>query len=147
MHIEKGREQTMSGNTEGETSGRDDREQAAAAMSTWRLTTIIGALFLGTFLFGLDINIIGVAIPYITTQFKSLPDVSWYGAAYLLTVTVFQPLFGNFYKFFDAKSIYLGSLIIFEGEIILMTGTATRELRRHILRRSNWRNCHMEKSQ
>ncbi|KAI1205122.1 major facilitator superfamily domain-containing protein [Annulohypoxylon truncatum] len=83
-------------------------------LSSWRLATVIGSLCLGIFLFGLDINIIGVAIPHITTEFKSLYDVAWYGSAYMLTITAFQPLFGNLYKYFNAKIVYLISLFTFE---------------------------------
>jgi MFS family permease len=84
-------------------------------LHSWRLVVVIGTLCLGAFLYGLDANIIGTAIPRITTDFQSLPDVAWYGAAYLITVTAFQPLFGNLYKFFNAKIVYLVSLLIFEG--------------------------------
>ncbi|KAM4064611.1 major facilitator superfamily protein [Hirsutella rhossiliensis] len=88
--------------------------RAEAPLGPWRLAVVMGSLCLGIFLFGLDTNIIGTAIPRITTDFQSLPDVSWYGSAYLLTVTAFQPLFGNLFKFFDAKIVYLTSLVIFE---------------------------------
>lgn len=84
-------------------------------LHSWRLVIVIGTLCLGAFLYGLDANIIGAAIPRITTDFKSLPAVAWYGASYLLTVTAFQPLFGNLYKFFNAKVVYLASLFIFES--------------------------------
>ncbi|KID62981.1 MFS multidrug transporter, partial [Metarhizium brunneum ARSEF 3297] len=88
-------------------------------LHSWRLVIVIGTLCLGAFLYGLDANIIGAAIPRITTDFKSLPAVAWYGASYLLTVTAFQPLFGNLYKFFNAKVVYLASLFIFEtGSIV-----------------------------
>ncbi|KAK7972352.1 MFS general substrate transporter [Apiospora saccharicola] len=88
-------------------------------LTSWRLVTVIGSLCLGVFLFGLDVSIIAVAIPQITTQFQSLADVSWYGSAYMLTLTAFQPLFGNLYKFFNPKVVYLTSLSVFElGSII-----------------------------
>ncbi|KAK8037680.1 hypothetical protein PG991_001026 [Apiospora marii] len=88
-------------------------------LHSWRLVTVIGSLCLGVFLFGLDVSIIAVAIPQITTQFQSLADVSWYGSAYMLTLTAFQPLFGNLYKFFNAKVVYLASLSVFEvGSVI-----------------------------
>lgn len=86
-----------------------------AHLSPWRLTAVISSLCLGIFLFGLDINIIGVAVPHITTEFHSLFDVAWYGSAYMLTLTAFQPLFGNLYKYFNAKVVYLVSLATFEG--------------------------------
>ncbi|KAH8159043.1 hypothetical protein CIB48_g9207 [Xylaria polymorpha] len=87
--------------------------------SAWRVAIVIGSLCLGILLFGLDVNILGTAIPRITTDFHSLADVSWYGSAYLLTVTAFQPLFGNLYKYFNAKVVYLASLVVFEvGSIV-----------------------------
>ncbi|OTA54020.1 MFS multidrug transporter-like protein, partial [Hypoxylon sp. EC38] len=83
-------------------------------LASWRLATVIGSLCLGVFLFGLDVNIIAVAIPPITTEFRSLQDVAWYGSAYMLTLTAFQPLFGNLYKYFNAKVVYITSLAVFE---------------------------------
>ncbi|OTB08908.1 hypothetical protein M426DRAFT_260239 [Hypoxylon sp. CI-4A] len=88
-------------------------------LGSWRLVVVIGSLCLGIFLLGLDMNIIGVAVPRITTEFKSLNDIAWYGSAYLLTVTAFQPMFGNLYKYFNAKAVYLISLLLFEvGSIV-----------------------------
>ncbi|KAI6088863.1 MFS general substrate transporter [Hypoxylon rubiginosum] len=88
-------------------------------LRSWRLVVVIGSLCLGIFLLGLDMNIIGVAIPRITTDFKSLEDIAWYGSAYLLTITAFQPFFGNLYKYFNAKMVYLVSLVLFEvGSVV-----------------------------
>lgn len=84
-------------------------------LQSWKLPTVIGSLCLGIFLLGLDMNIIGVAVPKITTDFRSLNDIAWYGSAYLLTITAFQPFFGNLYKYFDTKAMYLASLVLFEG--------------------------------
>lgn len=83
--------------------------------STWRLAVIIASLCFGTLLIALDNTILTVAIPRITTVFNSLNDVGWYGSAYLLSITALQPTFGNFYKYFDVKIIYLVSIFIFEG--------------------------------
>lgn len=94
-------------------------EQSLQLLSSWRLAIVIGSLCLGILLFGLDTNIIGTAIPRITTEFHSLADVSWYGSSYLLAVTVIQPLFGNLYKFFNVKIVYLISLLVFEGMLDL----------------------------
>ncbi|KAI1363649.1 MFS general substrate transporter [Xylaria arbuscula] len=88
-------------------------------LQSWRLAVVIGSLCLGIFLLGLDQNIIGVAIPRITTEFRALDDIAWYGSAYLLTITAFQPFFGNLYKYFNAKVVYVVSLLIFEvGSVI-----------------------------
>ncbi|KAF2445324.1 MFS general substrate transporter [Karstenula rhodostoma CBS 690.94] len=88
-------------------------------LESWKLFVVIGSLCLAIFLHGLDTNIIGVAMPEITTEFNSLNDIAWYGSSYLLTVTAFQPLFGNLYKYFRAKPVYLASIFTFEvGSVI-----------------------------
>ncbi|EPE37172.1 MFS general substrate transporter [Glarea lozoyensis ATCC 20868] len=98
-------------------------------LQSWKLGIVISTLFLGIFLFGLDVNIIGVAIPKITSEFGSLDKVAWYGSAYLLTVTAFQPGFGNLYRFFNAKLIYLLSIVIFEaGSAICASAPASNIL-------------------
>ncbi|KAM0302815.1 hypothetical protein ACHAO8_011553, partial [Botrytis cinerea] len=80
----------------------------------WRLGVVITSLTLGIFLIALDTTIIGVAIPKITSDFRNLDDIAWFGSAYLLTVTAFQPSFGTLYKFFNAKYVYLISIVVFE---------------------------------
>lgn len=87
--------------------------------TSWKLGVIIASLYFGSFLIALDTNIINVAIPRITTDFQSLGDVAWYGTAYLLTVTAFQPIFGSFYKFFNTSAVYKISIIIFEVGSVL----------------------------
>ena len=54
------------------------------------------------------------AIPRITDEFHSLPDVGWYGSVYLLTCCAFQLLFGKFYTFYSVKGTLLLSILIFE---------------------------------
>ncbi|EOD45022.1 putative efflux pump antibiotic resistance protein [Neofusicoccum parvum UCRNP2] len=83
-------------------------------LRSWRLAVVIASLCLGTFLVALDINIIGTAVPRITSDFDSLNDLAWYGSAYLLTVTALQPALGTVYKFFDVKATYLTSIVLFE---------------------------------
>ena len=84
--------------------------------SGWRLYIVLVALLFGTLLVAIDNTIIGVVIPKLTTVFGALDDVGWYGSAYLLTVTSFQPIFGNFYRSFQVKIVYLVSVVIFEGK-------------------------------
>ena len=80
-----------------------------------RLATILLSLFLGTFLVAIDTTIVSVAIPKISTQFNALDDVGWYGSAYLITITAFQPAGGTIYKLFHAKIVYLSAIVVFEG--------------------------------
>jgi MFS family permease len=66
-------------------------------LSGWGLATVIVSLYLGTFVMALDTNIIEVAIPMISSDFGALEDLAWYGYAYLLIITAFQPAFGSLY--------------------------------------------------
>ncbi|KAF2440272.1 MFS general substrate transporter [Karstenula rhodostoma CBS 690.94] len=84
-------------------------------LNGWRLGVVITSLFLGTFLIALDTNIVGVAIPKISTEFNALQDISWYGSAYLLTITAFQPMLGSFYRFFSVEGTYKGCIVVFES--------------------------------
>lgn len=90
----------------------DDEQQY---LHSWRLAIVISLLFLGQLLMALDVNIINVAIPEISTRLQSLDDVAWYGSVYLLTITAFQPSFGTIYRFFNIDMTYKTCIIIFEG--------------------------------
>lgn len=80
-----------------------------------KLATIMLSLMLGTTLMALDATIISVATPKISTQFHSLGDVGWYGAAYSMILTATTPIASNVYKHFNPKYVYLASIVIFEG--------------------------------
>lgn len=82
----------------------------------WRFALVITSLVCGILLVAIDNTIIAVAVPKISTDFKALDDVGWYGSAYLLTETALQPTLGNFFKYFDVKLLYLISMVIFEGD-------------------------------
>lgn len=83
-----------------------------------QLVLIAVAINLFVFLVALDQTIVSTAVPAIIEDFQKF-QVGWYGSAYLLTSTAFQPLFGRMYQSFDVKIIYLISLFIFEiGSLI-----------------------------
>jgi len=81
-----------------------------------RLVAVLFSLTLGTFLMALDTTIITVAIPKISSEFQSLDQVGWFGSAYLITLTAFQPISSSLYKSFDPKTMYLAFMIVFEGK-------------------------------
>ncbi|EAW07570.1 MDR family MFS transporter [Aspergillus clavatus NRRL 1] len=84
-----------------------------------KVVVIILGLYLAVFLVALDQTIIGVAIPKITDQFKSIEDIAWYGSAYFLTSTALQPSYGRIYKIFSVKWGFLIAVLIFEiGSLI-----------------------------
>jgi MFS family permease len=64
-------------------------------------------------------TIVATAIPTITTQFHSLPDIAWYGSSYFLTISAFQSQWGKIYKYFALKTAFLVAILIFElGSLI-----------------------------
>lgn len=92
----------------------------------WRLATVIGCLFFGALLVALDTNIVNVAVPKISSQFHSLGDIAWYGTAYLLTITAFQPIYGSLYKFFRTDVVYRLSILFFEvGTVLCAAATSS----------------------
>ena len=91
-------------------------QTSSGFLSSWRLGIVITSLFFGAFLIALDTNIINVAVPRISDDFHSLDDVAWYGTAYLLTVTAFQPIYGSLYKYFNTDVVYRVSIVVFEGK-------------------------------
>ncbi|KAH7323910.1 putative MFS transporter [Rhexocercosporidium sp. MPI-PUGE-AT-0058] len=66
------------------------------------------------FLVLLDVSIIATAIPQITSEFQSLLDVGWYGSAYQLTSSAFQPFSGKIYAHFSTKWSFLTFFFLFE---------------------------------
>ncbi|KAK5079432.1 hypothetical protein LTS08_008843 [Lithohypha guttulata] len=83
------------------------------------LALIIVGICLSVFLISLDRNIITTAIPEITARFHSYDDIGWYGSAYLLTASAFQPLYGRIYMSFDTKQSFLYAVGVFEiGSLI-----------------------------
>ncbi|MCJ1438876.1 hypothetical protein MMC27_008266 [Xylographa pallens] len=84
-----------------------------------RLVFIVLALVLSIFLVSLDMTIVATAIPKITGEFHGLDDVSWYSAAFFMTIGGFQSAWGKAYKYFPLKTTFLISIFIFElGSLI-----------------------------
>ncbi|KAK4142940.1 major facilitator superfamily-domain-containing protein [Dichotomopilus funicola] len=95
------------------------REDGAEYPRGVTLGLIVLALCLAVFTMALDNSIIATAIPKITDQFHSLPDVGWYASSYLLTTAALQLLFGRFYTFFSIKYVFLIAIFLFEvGSLI-----------------------------
>ncbi|KAI1810496.1 MFS general substrate transporter [Poronia punctata] len=111
---------TKTQNNEGDTVQQVfTREDGTEYPSGVKLTLISLSLCLSVFLISLDNSIIATAIPAIVTEFHSLPDVGWYGSAYLLTTAAVQLLFGKFYTFLSVKWVYLSAIALFEiGSLI-----------------------------
>lgn len=137
---------------DGTVNGRTSADDIAPEHATeeiiyphgFRLVMLTIALMLATFVTALDTAIIGntnpllkftkaqltnltaTAVPKITTSFHSISDIGWYSSAYLLPLMSLQPTFGKIYSFFDIKTVFLLSLLVFEtGSIICATSTSS----------------------
>lgn len=75
---------------------------------------ILGPVTLTYFLFFLDLAVVSTATPAITSQFNSLIDVGWYGGAYQLGSSAFQPMAGKIFRYFSIKWSFLAFFVLFE---------------------------------
>ncbi|KAF2645527.1 efflux pump protein [Massarina eburnea CBS 473.64] len=98
--------------------------QYVTGAKIWLLTA---SLSLVCFLLLLDMSILSTAIPKITSQFHSLPDVGWYSGAYQLANAALQPLTGKLYTHLHKKDVFMAHLFLFElGSLVcgLATGSS-----------------------
>ncbi|KAJ5378910.1 major facilitator superfamily-domain-containing protein [Penicillium cosmopolitanum] len=104
-------------------------EQENQWATGFKLFNIIGALGLVCLLMLLDTSIISTAVPRITSEFNSLPDVGWYGSAYQLASAAIQPLTGRIYMNLSTKWTFLSFFFIFElGSLICGLATSSKML-------------------
>jgi len=61
-----------------------NQDQEPEWVSGFKLFTVMAAVTFVCFLMLLDSSIVSTAVPRITNDFHSLPDVGWYGSAYQL---------------------------------------------------------------
>ncbi|KAF2024965.1 MFS general substrate transporter [Setomelanomma holmii] len=107
-------EQTQT--TEGQTQGHDADSHY---LSRWPLAFLVMALMASSFMLALDNTILATAIPQITSDFQSLNDIGWYGAAYLITQMSLLPSSGRIYTLFNVKYSFCAALVVFEiGSIV-----------------------------
>ncbi|KAI0424152.1 efflux pump [Xylaria sp. FL1042] len=80
-----------------------------------KLWLILIAVTLASFIMLLDMTIVATAIPRITNDFSSLPDIGWYGSAYTLASAALQPLTGHFYSNLSTKWTFLSFITVLEA--------------------------------
>jgi EmrB/QacA subfamily drug resistance transporter len=74
--------------------------------------TMIGVLSV-VFLAMLDQTIVGTAMPHIIADLQGFGLITWVSTAYLLTSTVFIPIFGKLSDLFGRKPIMLFGIVVF----------------------------------
>ncbi|KAF2157838.1 MFS general substrate transporter [Myriangium duriaei CBS 260.36] len=102
-----------------------DQARSSATIDTseypsgWRLIAIVIGLVLSLFIAALDSTLLTTAIPSITDEFGSIKNIAWYGSAYQVTNTAFQPAWGKAYIYFPLKRVFLSSIVVFElGNVV-----------------------------
>ncbi|KAI0002657.1 efflux pump [Xylariaceae sp. FL0662B] len=94
-------------------------ELDTAYLSGPKLWAVLTAVTLASFIMLLDMAIIATAIPQMTDEFNSLPDIGWYGSAYILASATLQPLTGRLYSHLNSKWTFMSFIAILEvGSVI-----------------------------
>ncbi|KXH45060.1 MFS transporter [Colletotrichum simmondsii] len=97
----------------------NQEQQPNTHLQGWALVSLVIAFMAICFVLALDNTILATAIPQITSDFKSLNDIGWYGSSYLIAQMAMLPTCGRLYAFYNIKWVYCISLIIFEvGSVI-----------------------------
>ncbi|PYH43050.1 MDR family MFS transporter [Aspergillus saccharolyticus JOP 1030-1] len=121
--------QTSSSNTCEKNELRVEAEYEPEWVHGVTLVMVIMGITLVVFLMLLDVSIVSTAIPHITSQFKSLEDVAWYGSAYTISSAALQPLTGKFYTYFSSKWTCLSFFAVFElGSVVCGAASSSKML-------------------
>ncbi|KAF2136530.1 uncharacterized protein K452DRAFT_258938 [Aplosporella prunicola CBS 121167] len=79
----------------------------------WRFWAIFAALSVTSILSALDASVISTAMPTIVNDLGSGPSYVWIANAYFLTMTAFQPLYGQTANIFGRRSLIVLSVVLF----------------------------------
>ncbi|GFF81445.1 hypothetical protein IFM60648_06024 [Aspergillus lentulus] len=102
------------------TNANENEEQPATGyMHGWALASLTLAFMSICLVLAIDNTILATAIPHITSDFKSLNDIGWYGSSYLIAQMALLPTCGRLYAFYNIKWVYCLSLAVFELGSIL----------------------------
>ncbi len=97
---------------------------AIASRSSWRWF-VLGTVLLGATMSALDVSIVNVAMPTLESTFGvSMAAIEWVAMAYMLTLTIFLPLFGRLADIYGRSRLYTIGFVIFSAGSVLC-GAAT----------------------
>ena len=75
---------------------------------------ILGTVLVGATMSALDVSIVNVALPTLQTDFNvNLAVIEWVAMAYMLTLTIFLPLFGRLADIFGRTKMYNTGFVVF----------------------------------
>ncbi len=80
---------------------------------TWKWFILVNVL-IGATMSALDVSIVNIAMPTLKTDFNvSMALVEWTAMAYMLTLTIFLPLFGRLADMYGRSKLYNTGFVIF----------------------------------
>ncbi len=74
---------------------------------------ILTAVLVGVFVSGMDQNVVGTAMPRIIADLGGMDLYSWVFTAYMLSSTIFIPIFGKLSDIFGRKYFYMTGMGVF----------------------------------
>jgi EmrB/QacA subfamily drug resistance transporter len=81
---------------------------------------ILSTVLLGATMSALDVSIVNVAMPTLKTTFGvSMATIEWIAMAYMLTLTIFLPLFGRLADMFGRSKLYNLGFVVFSAGSLL----------------------------
>lgn len=83
------------------------------ALPKKELYTVIGSLFMASFLAALDTTVVTTLLSVIASDLNAVENISWIATAYLLSCSAFQPLFGKLSDIFGRKILLVICCIFF----------------------------------
>ncbi|KAJ1917767.1 hypothetical protein H4219_003021 [Mycoemilia scoparia] len=79
----------------------------------WRFVTVLIGILLSFFLETIDQTIVAATLSTIGSEFNAFTQTGWIPSAYMLTLTAFQPIYGNLSDIFGRRSVIVLSIAIF----------------------------------
>ncbi len=93
---------------------RLDSLRASVSAHPSRKWLILSAVLLGATMSALDVSIVNVTLPTLKTTFGvSMRVIEWVPIAYMLTLTVFLPLFGRLADLYGRSKLYNLGFVVF----------------------------------
>ncbi|RYO90018.1 hypothetical protein DL762_002913 [Monosporascus cannonballus] len=80
---------------------------------SWRFWAIILSLSIASLLSALDVSVVSTAMPSMINDLGSSYAYAWIANAYFLTMTAFQPLYGQTANIFGRRSLTLLAMLLF----------------------------------
>lgn len=97
-----------------EGDGDADGEENIVYPTGLKLWLSMISLYLSMVFVGLDLTIVAVAVPSLTSQFNTVQDIGWYSSAYMVILSSFTFLYAQLSTIFSIKRLFLLSICIFQ---------------------------------